>query len=205
MMRSRIAVLALLGVVGLAGCSGSNPPQAEDPPQLASPSTNASGLTYGSALGATNRDDEPDLIEVVATNGKSGYVLKTELYAGEPSNPEEAVKTQLASEKAKVVAARSLLEKDLGLVFDDTTADFTEGASILDSLAVAWGSTPTKDLCRQEIGRFVEAVGAELGPTVQIESGICDAVVQASSTANQRTIPVYESNGVTVLGEFPVG
>jgi hypothetical protein len=40
---------------------------------------NANGLTYGSALDATCPEDEPDLIQVVATNGKEGYVLRTDL------------------------------------------------------------------------------------------------------------------------------
>lgn len=40
---------------------------------------NADGLTYGSALDAVSPETEPDLINVVASNGKTGYVLKTEL------------------------------------------------------------------------------------------------------------------------------
>lgn len=40
---------------------------------------NASGQTYGSALNAPSPDTEPDLIQVEASNGKTGYVLKVEL------------------------------------------------------------------------------------------------------------------------------
>lgn len=40
---------------------------------------NTDGLTYGSALDAISPDTEPDLILVEATNGKEGYVKKTQL------------------------------------------------------------------------------------------------------------------------------
>jgi hypothetical protein len=40
---------------------------------------NQNGLTYGSAAAAPSSDSEPDLIEVIASNGVSGYVLKSEL------------------------------------------------------------------------------------------------------------------------------
>lgn len=42
-------------------------------------STNATGQTFGSALNARSVAEEPDLILVEATNGKQGYVKKSEL------------------------------------------------------------------------------------------------------------------------------
>jgi hypothetical protein len=41
--------------------------------------TNANGLSYGSSALATSYADEPDLILAVATNGKTGYCLRTDL------------------------------------------------------------------------------------------------------------------------------
>lgn len=41
--------------------------------------TTATGQTYGSVFQAQSPDDEPDLIEAVATNGRHGYVLRADL------------------------------------------------------------------------------------------------------------------------------
>jgi len=40
---------------------------------------NADGLTYGSAMEAISPETEPDLILVIATNGREGYVFRTDL------------------------------------------------------------------------------------------------------------------------------
>ncbi len=58
---------------------------------------NTSGLTFGSALKASSPDAEPDLILVVATNGRDGYVVKKELDDAAGSNvssPSEALAWQ---------------------------------------------------------------------------------------------------------------
>lgn len=64
---------------------------------------NDSGLSFGSAAEAPSPDQEPDLISAVATNGREGYVLKSELddangsaVAAEFSTPEEALAWQAA-------------------------------------------------------------------------------------------------------------
>ena len=53
---------------------------------------NSNGHSFGSALDADTPDEEPELIAVIATNGKTGYVWKTEMDGPEPSNPEDAAK-----------------------------------------------------------------------------------------------------------------
>lgn len=55
---------------------------------------NANGVTYGSGLDAVSLEDEPDLIEVQATNGKIGYAYRTDLEAPDPSSPAAAVAQQ---------------------------------------------------------------------------------------------------------------
>lgn len=47
---------------------------------------NSSGLTYGSALGALGEAGVPDLVLVIATNGKQGYVYKSALNAADGSD-----------------------------------------------------------------------------------------------------------------------
>ncbi|MBC7292680.1 MAG: hypothetical protein H5T84_01010 [Thermoleophilia bacterium] len=45
---------------------------------------------------ARSPQDEPDLILAEATNGKVGYVLRTELEGQEPGSPQEALAQQAA-------------------------------------------------------------------------------------------------------------
>ena len=55
--------------------------------------TNKDGKSYGKV--AQNIIlNEPDLILAVGTNGKEGYIKKTDLYANEPKTPEEAIRIQ---------------------------------------------------------------------------------------------------------------
>jgi hypothetical protein len=60
---------------------------------------NASGQTYGS----TANGDNPDLVAVVATNGKQGYVYATGLITPQPANPSEALAWQQTPQPPKVV------------------------------------------------------------------------------------------------------
>ncbi len=84
--------LALAAVGGVAGAALAGVPIVPSPVGLtAAPGvattpmpdptypTNGDGLTYGSAAQANAPDAEPDLIAVVADNGKEGYVLKHDL------------------------------------------------------------------------------------------------------------------------------
>jgi uncharacterized iron-regulated membrane protein len=57
---------------------------------------NAQGQTYGSAAEATSPQDEPDLILAEATNGRVGYVLRTDLEGPTPTTPQEALSEQAA-------------------------------------------------------------------------------------------------------------
>lgn len=92
------AIVISCGVVGLLGGAAA----AIAAPQLLSPvgvspapdttgvpkpdptyPMNAAGQTYGSAADSNSPENEPDLILVVASNGKEGYASKTALAAAE--------------------------------------------------------------------------------------------------------------------------
>lgn len=60
------------GLTPEGGASSVSIPAAEYP-------KNAQGQTFGSAADAASPDQEPDLILVVATNGREGYVRKVDL------------------------------------------------------------------------------------------------------------------------------
>jgi hypothetical protein len=61
---------------------------------------NAKGLSYGSIASAPSEDAAPDLVLVVASNGKNGYAYETDLAKAEGSGfttPEEALAWQAAN------------------------------------------------------------------------------------------------------------
>ncbi len=63
--------------------------------------TNAAGQSYGRLRDDVAPDDAPDLIQVRATNGRDGYVLRATLDAitgADVSSPEEAVVWQRQQE-----------------------------------------------------------------------------------------------------------
>lgn len=85
-------------------------PELVDPPPESEPvdfPVNAKGETYGSAINAMSPDEEPELIAAVATNGKSGYVRKSELDAADPApiSPEAAATAKPVRETVPVYAS----------------------------------------------------------------------------------------------------
>lgn len=61
-------------------------------PDAARVRVNEAGHTYGSAVDAARPEDEPDLILVMATNGREGYVWKKDLDDPTPANPDDAAR-----------------------------------------------------------------------------------------------------------------
>jgi hypothetical protein len=103
--------LALAIVAGIStGAAGMSIAQASQPTnrsEMAAPvyPKNASGQTYGSAAKATTPQNEPDLILVVATNGKTGYAKRTDLEPPSAANPAQAVAAQKANTASNAVRA----------------------------------------------------------------------------------------------------
>jgi hypothetical protein len=101
-----VAVAIMIGSIALASGFDSDRPQAsaarpQAPPATLRPATsvyptNANGQTYGPNLHATPMVEEPDLMAVVATNGKDGYCLRTDLEGPVPKTPQEALSQQAA-------------------------------------------------------------------------------------------------------------
>lgn len=87
-----VAVAGLLGTVALAGGFDPDSTQLPDPPLPAKSvyPMNASGLTYGPNKPLV---EEPDLMAVVATNGKVGYCYRKDLEGPGPmpTSPAEAI------------------------------------------------------------------------------------------------------------------
>ena len=102
---TRRGSLPIVGSVSLVmvimGCQSAHETSVGDQktPTPGSYATNSDGLTYGSSSDATSLETEPDLIFAYATNGKLGYVFKTDLEGPMPQNPEEAVAMQTARDR----------------------------------------------------------------------------------------------------------
>ncbi len=77
------AVAALAGAAGgtVLAANGATSESRDISETRPAPSyaVNAHGETFGSAADASNREQEPDLIRAYATNGRLGYVRRTEL------------------------------------------------------------------------------------------------------------------------------
>lgn len=65
--------------------------------------TNSNGQTYGSDEHATSMATEPDLILAQGTNGKTGYVLKSDLFGHLPQNPQQAVAMDAQAEQSHTI------------------------------------------------------------------------------------------------------
>ncbi|AEE46376.1 hypothetical protein [Cellulomonas fimi] len=193
--------LLVVAVVVLSGCSSPD----GTTPSPAAASTNADGLTYGSALGAADRDAEPDLIQVETDDGTVGYVRKVDLYADEPANPTEAVEQQARRDEASVSAALDAVTTELG-AGPATSVDVAAGTAALDAIqeAVVTGSATAR--ATELLDALLAAGGITAArPAGTDDAALCALALDRAAAVNVRVVPVYESDGRTVIGEFPVG
>ena len=90
-----IGIVALVAVLSFAVAVNANL-KAQPEGKVTAWPKNDLGVTYGSGLDAVSYEDEPDLISVLATNGKVGYAYRTDLEGPDPSSPAAAVAQQKA-------------------------------------------------------------------------------------------------------------
>lgn len=92
-----------VGAIGVTIASAADRPA--DRGEMSAPhyAVNANGQTYGSGALATSFQNEPDLIQVMTTNGKTGYAKRTDLEPAAAVNPAQAV----AQAKAQGGAVRA--------------------------------------------------------------------------------------------------
>lgn len=101
LVNAAVIALALVGgvaagAVGVEASVGhSSKPHAQTRTAAAVYPTDSRGLTYGSGLKASSINDFPDLVQVIATNGKTGYVYRSQLLPqSQPSSPAQALAEQ---------------------------------------------------------------------------------------------------------------
>ncbi|MEC4271582.1 hypothetical protein VJ923_00210 [Adlercreutzia sp. R25] len=158
---------------------------------------NEAGQTYGTAFDAESSEAEPDLIEAVATNGQEGYVLKVDL--DKASHADEGVDELLISqEERREMASGLLLEK-----MNDRDERFDYSIEEAE-LALAYG------LCSESVpsAKMQDALGVSADDSMArvraIEKDTLVEMIYEVDEAMTVYIPVYEIDGVTRIGEFPV-
>jgi beta-lactamase regulating signal transducer with metallopeptidase domain len=167
---------------------------------------NAAGQTYGNALDAPEPVEGeppppmPDLIQAQATNGKMGYIYKSPPDEQIPSNPEEAgqLMAQYDAESSKIFVAS--IARQLGS--DSTFSDEV----VLEAYTVA--REATTDSAPGVFDAPKERLAAELPTILGIGTKNDDwlAIVESAfydvQEAHAIEVPVYEADGVTVIGSF---
>jgi hypothetical protein len=174
--------------------------------------TNEVGLTYGSGLDVVAPGTEPDMILALATNGVEGYVYVTDLdYAMQPyapKNPEEAgLLMQNEWMPAAFVFAESVKEQtgaapaveEVAAALQSAFGSADEATSFL---AAAGEGVSFDGLADSKQALFLQFLPA---PGTKASYEVAQIALEKACTANDKTIPVYEVDGTTVIGEFIVG
>lgn len=101
-----VSIAAVLGVWAgsevLAPDSTASAPASAPASPVSGFPRNANGQTYGSALGVTSDENQPDLILVEADSGVEGYVRKKDLHSvdgGQFLSPSEAARHAAEAEQ----------------------------------------------------------------------------------------------------------
>lgn len=109
--------------------------EARDGAVLLPYAVNTAGQTYGSALSARSHKERPDLISAVGNHGNVGYIYSSDLDAGEPITPSEALAQQTRIEE--------LIEECDGeeiIVFRTIPLYDVDGITILDEYNISFTS-----------------------------------------------------------------
>jgi hypothetical protein len=162
---------------------------------------NGKGQSYGSSLGVA-LEDEPDLVGARATNGKDGYVVRVELYPAQPANPDEA--TALQSERDLEALDACLLAVGVEAAAADGGELKSAGAGdALQSLRAALAAGPDVGDVEDAFRTVVRLSGNEWPQDADSTAAEAAAnCVDAADAVGTRVVPVYLSDGETVIGEF---
>lgn len=154
---------------------------------------NEHGMTYGLAADAPTPGYMPDLVAATATNGKAGYVRRTELETAEGSaaNPSEAVKKMKNLERATAEAFAESVSDQLGV---PVPADTERAVGAIKEARARRGRA-----LLARAGFDAEALGDTRANAV-----VAEALTRAQN-ASIRLIRVYEVDGTTVVGTLEVG
>ncbi|MDR2957420.1 MAG: hypothetical protein LBU61_04460 [Coriobacteriales bacterium] len=186
-----ILLLALSLITVLIMQTFSNPATADEAEKLYP--VNDNGSTYGSVVLAPNPDQEPDLIAVIATNGSEGYVYKTDLYAfsGSATSLEHAA--QLTDRRVRLAtdAFISSINDQTGINLEESRPEISN--YIKFTSGICGYITPLRPEYDIDLRSLIP---------IEISDESIDLAMKKAWSANQNVIPVYKSDGVTIIGDF---
>lgn len=156
---------------------------------------------FATGVGTPAEPVTGDLVRVLATNGREGYVRSDDLQPPElvPANPEEAGALQAARDEASGAAFVASLADGLGTDLDvdgepaGRAYDETRRALREDDVAAALG------VLDDRLGLDPEGFAS------RDVRALLDEAVLAGERAVQREIPVYDDDRTTRIGVFVVG
>jgi len=158
---------------------------------------NANGQTYGSASQGFYGDHVPDLVAAMATNGKVGYIYATDYYtASRPAaNPTQAAEFAAQDYEKSVNAFCEFYQNTTG-----KTIRYESAYSILqDFRSDMYMNKPWRKLNDEQKTAFMN-----LFPEGYRTLDIAEQAYQVSRDAKGIHVPVYESDGMTVIGEMVI-
>ncbi|WP_286142891.1 hypothetical protein [Adlercreutzia caecimuris] len=164
--------------------------------------TNELGMTYGTLDDAPD-GQEPDLILARATNGRSGFISKKEW---DEASAADAPAGELRTAQAELEsAAAKMLKDEIDEDLQGAEISLEGAAGIIDAMHVGDAPEIDYDAIAEEAARHVEPLEGELTQqdttlTAEIVEDAYLDVVEATTVY----IPVYDVDGRTVIGEFPV-
>lgn len=163
-------------------------------------SVNEQGLTYNENV-MPIEGDEPDLLQVVATNGKFGYVYYDEYeeacYAA--SSPEEADMLMAEHEEKATLALQDAINKYTPKSELDMTE--TDAKSLLSTYYEVCSET-VDDVSSEKL---IQEVSEEATLAIKITDENLELAFAEAEQAVMRFVTVYDADGVTVIGEFGIG
>ncbi len=169
------------------------------------PRINDDGLVYGTVDQAEAPGGQVDLVAVVATNGREGYVYFDafqEAAGMNATSPDEAVQYM---ENAEAASNRALAEQLTRLLPEGVEVTVEQATQYLDTVVRAAIPDPFDEglasVCQQGLADLAQATGL---PETDVQAVLDDAYLAAQDQVSTH-IPVYESDGKTQIGEFAVG
>lgn len=197
-----LAALALCAACAVPGCQ----PETAAPPdgdedrteQTADGSlpVNASGETYGSITDAAKTGQELDLVLVMATNGKEGYVRQADLSKAERAADGARTASDLMAEREQLALSTFIKEWNAMAPRESAIGEH-EAKVLLETYTYFYGT-------KAESTEKAAALSAVTSMSEERRAEMTETAYQKAQEATMAYIPVYESDGKTVVGQFPV-
>jgi len=156
---------------------------------------NENGQTYGPAYEGFYSDNVPDLIAAEASNGRSGYIYYTDfLSSSRPAdNPAHAAQLMNEYQQKSVNAFCDYVYSETGIRVNADAFDKLFGEN---NRSV--GFNHRWDFLSEQ--QQLDIIN--LLPEGYRTAELAQAAYTAAQTANYTSIPVYESDGITIIGEM---